>query len=57
VNLGLRAAGRLNGGTGRAGFGLRALDKGATGTRARRTFTDLTGLVTCADTGRAGGNC
>jgi len=54
MHLGLRAAGRLDRGAGRAGFGLGTLDYGATGARARRALTDLARLVTGADAGWAG---
>jgi hypothetical protein len=56
ADLGFRASRRLNGGARRAALGLRAGDHGASRARAGRALTDLTGLVTGADTGRAGGN-
>jgi hypothetical protein len=57
ADLGFRASRRLDGGTRRAALGLRTGDYGASRTRAGRALTDLTGLVTGADTGGAGGNC
>ena len=56
VDLGLRASRRLDRCARRAALGLRAGDHGASRARAGRALTDLTRLVTGADTGRAGGN-
>jgi hypothetical protein len=56
VDLGFRASRRFYRSARRAALGLRAGDHGAPRARARRALTDLTGLVTGADTGRAGGN-
>ncbi len=52
----LRAAWRLHGRTGRTGLGLGALDDRAANYGARWALANLTGLVTCRDTGRARGN-
>jgi len=56
MHLGLRAAGRLDRGAGRAALGLGTLYHGATGARARRALTDLARFVAGADAGRAGGH-
>ena len=56
AHFGLRAPRRLHRCTRRARLGLRALYDGAAGTGAGRALADLTGLVACADAGRAGGD-
>lgn len=56
MHLGFGAARRLDGCARRAALGLRAGDHRTSRPRARRAFADLAGFVTCADTGRAGGD-
>jgi len=56
ADLRLWATRRLHGRARCAGFRFWAGDHGATYNRARRARTNLTRLITCADTRRAGGD-